>query len=45
MFKLEARLEFYGVAENTPLLCKGRYHCTASLQFDWFGLSSLSIYK
>ena len=27
------------VAENTHLLCKGKYHCTADLLFDWFGFS------
>ena len=26
-------------AENTHLLCKGKYHCTADLLFDWFGFS------
>ena len=24
-------------AENTHLLCKGKYRCTADLLFDWFG--------
>ena len=23
-------------SENTYLLCKGKYHCTADLLFDWF---------
>ena len=26
-------------AENTHLLRKGKYHCTADLLFDWFGFS------
>ena len=25
-------------ADNTHLLCKGKYHCTDDLLFDWFGL-------
>ena len=25
--------------ENTHLLCKGKYHCTTDLLFDWFGFS------
>ena len=25
--------------ENTHLLCKGKYQCTADLLFDWFGFS------
>ena len=25
--------------ENTHLLCKGKYHCTADLLFDWFGFN------
>ena len=25
--------------ENTHLLRKGKYHCTADLLFDWFGFS------
>ena len=38
--------------ENTHLLCKGKYHCTADLQLDWLGFScfayvelDLEIYK
>ena len=27
--------------ENTHLLRKGKYHCTADLLFDWFGFSKL----
>ena len=26
-------------SENTHLLCKGKYHCTADLLFDWLGFS------
>ena len=29
----------YYTAENTHLLHKGKYHCTADLLFDWLGLS------
>ena len=28
-------------AENTHLLCKGKYHCTADLLFDWSGSAVL----
>ena len=28
-----------GRAENTHLLCKEKYHCTADLLFDWLGFS------
>ena len=33
--------------ENTHLLCKGKYHCTAELLFDWlvFGQTSKSVYN
>ena len=24
------------IPENTHLLCKGKYNCTADLLFDWF---------
>ena len=27
------------------ILLEGKYHCFASLQFDWFGFSSFSTYK
>ena len=27
---------------NTHLLCKGKYHCTADLLFDWFGFLQTS---
>ena len=29
-------------AEDTSLLCKGKYHCMADLQFDWFGFGQTS---
>ena len=34
-------------AENTHLLCKGKYHCTADLLFDQlgFGQTSKSVYS
>ena len=32
------------VAENTHLLCKEKYHCTADLLFDWFGFDQTSKY-
>ena len=31
--------------ENTHLLCKGKYHCTADLLFDWFGFSCFVEFK
>ena len=27
------------ITENTHLLRKGKYHCTADFLFDWFGFS------
>ena len=31
--------------ENTYLLSKGKYHCMAGIQFDWFGLGCFATYK
>ena len=31
--------------ENTVLLCKGEYHCTTGLQFDWFGFSWFAYFR
>ena len=28
--------------ENSNLLCKGKYHCTADLLLDWFGFEQTS---
>ena len=28
---------YSATAENTDLLCKGKYHCMTDLLFDWFG--------
>ena len=27
---------------NTHLLCRGKYHCSADFQFDWFGFHQTS---
>ena len=39
--------EWLPKAENTHLLCKGKYHCRADLQFDQlgFGQTSKSVYS
>ena len=29
-------------ADNTNFLCKGKYHCTDVLLFDWFGIHQTS---
>ena len=29
-------------SENTQLLCKGKYHCSADLLLDWFGFGLTS---
>ena len=33
----QTKFKVFTSPENTHLLCKGKYHCTADLQFDWFG--------
>ena len=33
---------YYANAENTHLLCKGKYQCMADLLFDWFGFDQTS---
>ena len=30
--------------DNTNVLCKGKYHCTAGLLFDWFGYAPVNKY-
>ena len=30
------------ILENTHLLCKGKFHCTADLLFEWFGFARTS---
>ena len=37
--KLQSSVFMYSTPEKTHLLCKGKYHCTADLLFDWFGFS------
>ena len=33
---------YSATAENTDLLCKGKYHCMTDLLFDWFGFDQTS---
>ena len=32
----------YPKSETTSILCKGKYHCTADLLFDWLGFGQTS---
>ena len=34
-----SNLQLLPKPENNHLLCKGKYHCSADLLFDWFGFS------
>ena len=41
---LEKTVGQVGLSKNTRLFCKGKYHCTAGLQFDWIGLDQTRSY-